>query len=650
MSNKRVSTLLVLFSICFFHIANAQFLLQVGDKKISKEEFLKTYNKNNANNDYSEKALKEYLDLFINYKLKVFEAEALKMDTLQHLRRELYGYRAQLATPYLTDIALEDQMVKEAYERSLPEVNASHILIGCPDVANPKDTLAAYKKIMSIKKRLDKGESFEKLAAEFSMDTVSAKVGGNLGFFTVFTMVYPFESVAYNTPVGEVSNPIRTRYGYHIIKPIAHRPARGDVKVSHILVKLSRQSTAEDSALAKSKIDSIYAKLKAGENFEEAAKKYSEDRVSGRLGGSIDRYFGTGKMIQPFEDKSFELTKDGDISEPFLTRFGWHIVKRIDKREIGSFADNEYKIRQNIKNDSRAVVRNEAFVNTLKSRYNYQEVKKSLQEVTKAIDTSIYKYNWSASKAANLSKALFTFDTVTISQKDFAEWIEDNQPKLSYYPIKEGVTYLYKLYVDETLLNYTDKNLENNYPEFKALIEEYRDGILLFELSEKMVWNRAIEDSVGLDSFYKANIKNYLWSTRADASVFTCENEEVAKTLRKLLKKGKMSVEEIQTQINQNNPNLLSVLNGKFEKGDNKLIDSLKWEVQITKEIPMDNKIVIVKVNEILSPSPKNLEEIKGTVIADYQNDLEKQWIVELRSKYQPKVNEEEFKSLLNKN
>jgi peptidyl-prolyl cis-trans isomerase SurA len=332
---------------------NTNTLMTVGSDKVGKQEFENVFKKNNskmaANPD--EKTLREYLDLYINFKLKVLEAKSFGMDTAASFKKELAGYRKQLAAPYLTDKEVTEQLINEAYDRSKKEIRASHILINCKEDASAKDTLAAYNKIMAIRKKiLEKKEDFGKVAMESSEDPSAKTNKGDLGFFSVFAMVYSFENACYKAKQGTVTMPFRTKYGYHIVKVVDSRPAQGEVKVAHIMLRATAKLSKEDSLRNQNKINEVYNLLTSGQKFEELAKQYSEDKGSAKNGGILP-VFGTGKMVPEFESEAFALKNVNDYSKPFTTSYGWHIVKLVERKSLPSFDAAKADIKAKISRD-----------------------------------------------------------------------------------------------------------------------------------------------------------------------------------------------------------------------------------------------------------------------------------------------------------
>lgn len=615
-------------------------LLTIGGKNISKSEFEKIYKKNNTKDAaFDKKSLNDYLDLYINYKLKVTEAEAMRLDTGETFKNELVGYRKQLSQPYLTSKEATEYLIKEAYQRLKTDVRAGHILIRVAPDALPNDTLKAYNRTMKIREMVLKGQDFGKIARDSSEDPSAKENYGDLGYFTALQMVYPFENAVYSTKVGEITMPVRTRFGYHLIKVVDTRPAQGEIHVAHIMVKTPAGISADDSTKAKSKIDEIYQKLKAGGNFEDLAKQFSDDPSSSKNGGVLP-WFGTGRMVIEFEQAAYGLQKNGDFSVPIKTAYGWHIVKRLDKKDIATYEDMQGELKNRIAKDSRSEVSKIFMINEIKKLYKFKEFSKTKEDFYKIIDSTFFNNIWTVEKAKSLTKPMFTLLDKNYTQQDFAKYLAAHQLRKNTTTVQNVVNSLYTQFVDETCMNVKESRLELEVPEFKTLMDEYRDGILLFELTDKKVWSKAVKDSVGLKEFHEKNKNNYMWEKRIVASIYTCANEDVAKQVRKLLKKGLVN-DTILKQVNKTSPINLTVKEGKFLKGENEQIDSTKWVVGTTENKKLDKSVVFIDVRKVLEPQPKTLEEAKGLVTADYQAYLEKDWIDSLRKKYAVVVNKE---------
>lgn len=665
----RKSPITIMLGVIFFmsvSVANAQekdpVILKVAGEEITKSEFLTVYQKNNVNGEVLDrKSLEEYMELYINFRLKVKEAESLGMDTARSFIDELAGYRKQLAQPYLIDEKMNKALLEEAYNRKKEDIRASHLLIKVDKNATPEDTLAAYKKIMALRKLAMKGEDFGKLAMENS-DDLSAKdrlvdnrnIKGNkgdLGYFTVFDMVYPFETGAYNTKVGEISMPVRSDFGYHLIKVTDRKPALGRVQVAHILMRPAANATAADSASLEKKVMDVYGRIINGEDFAELAKQFSEDKTTATKGGILP-WFGSNRMIPEFIKEVSKLKEIGEVAKPFTSSFGWHIVKLVDKKDIGTYEDNLNDLKQNLSRSDRAKKSEDALLNRIKEEYKFTQNQKTKADFYKLVTDTIFKGSWKWNEAksqskADLNKVMFTLGRHSYNQQDFGQWLEKNQRQGAKESIQAYVDRMFSTFVNQKLLEYEDSQLERKYPEFRMLMKEYRDGILLFELTEQKIWSKASRDTTGLEAFYNNNKENYMWGPRVDASIYTFNStdKKVLDAFRSHLKKN-LTDHELLEEMNNDSTSVLSVDRRKYEKGDNAVVDAAKWEKGNVSEALNDGKTTIVRINEVLAPEVKKLNEARGLVTANYQDYLEQQWIKELRAKYPYDVNEEVLSSI----
>jgi peptidyl-prolyl cis-trans isomerase SurA len=614
-------------------------LLTVAGDKISKAEFERVfYKNNNKENSNDEKSVREYLELYINYKLKVKEAESLKMDTVESFVSELTGYRKQLAQPYLTDKDVNENLVKEAYDRMQKDVRASHILIKLAQDALPKDTLVAYAKAMRIREKLLKGADFAKMAKDSSDDPSAKENGGDLGYFTGMQMVYPFENVCFNTKPGQIAMPVRTRFGYHVIRVEDVRPAVGEIHAAHIMIKSTATDPDSLEADAKRRINDIYAKVKAGEKWDDLVAQYSEDKGSAKTGGALP-WFGTGRMVPEFEKAAFALKNDGDVSEPIQSSYGWHIIKRLEKRGIPTFEEKKTELKAAVQRDSRSEMGKTSLVNRIKKENMFKEVPKNKEMFIKSLDSTLVTGTYNDSTAAKMTQPLFTLGSRTYSQKDFASYLMKHQTK-HLNGTSQSVAYSqYDQFVEESCIALEESQLDKKYPEFKSLMQEYRDGILLFDLTDKMVWSKAVKDSAGLAGFYDKNKNNYMWGERLDATIYSCANANIAGKVRKMVKKGTKDG-DIAAEINKDSSLNVNIKTAMFSKGDNDIIDGIAWIPGITNDMSKTNQVVFVNVRSKMAPAPKSLEEAKGLITADYQTYLEKTWIEELRKKYPVSVDE----------
>ncbi len=659
MKERVLFALIFVFSLLQFSCVQAQnqpeqTLMTIAGENVSKTDFLAIYNKNNVKGEViDKKSLDEYLELFINFKLKVKEAEELGMDTLTSFKTELAGYRKQLAQNYLVDNEMTEKLIVEAYGRMQKDIRASHILIKLEPGASPKDTLEAYTKALDIRKRLLAGESFEKLAKEMS-DDLSAKDreasggrpamkgnGGDLGYFTVFDMVYPFETAAYSTKPGEVSRPVKTDYGYHLIKVTDVKKAMGRARAAHLFVAWPTTTNPEDSANAKKKIFEAYARLQQGADFDSLVNQYSDDKATSAKGGVLP-WFGVNRMVPEFIVAVSKMEKTGVYSEPITTGFGWHIVKLLDKKDIGTLEELKGEIKQKVNRDARSQLSKEAVIAKIKNEYGFKEFPKAKDAMVSVMDTTVFSATWTAEKAANKADVLFSIGDKTFTQQDLARFIVKDQKTQNKEDLTTYLNTRYKKFQDEALMEYKDGRLESEFPEFKSLMKEYRDGILLFDLTDKKVWSKAVKDTTGLEAYYNTNKANYLWGDRVQASIFKSKDKEILgkalKMAEKSWKNGKYNEEAISKKFNKSEELILSIDKGTYNKGESKLIDQVKWEPGVYQIPDTDGFAMFVVIHQKTTGDQKTLAEARGLVTADYQNFLEKEWIKTLRAKYPVQV------------
>jgi len=616
--------------------------IEIAGEEITKEAFKEIYLKNNSGELVQKSSVDEYLDLFINFKLKVKEAEEKGYDTVSSFKKELAGYRKQLAQPYLTEQSMLEQLKKEAYERLKEDVRVRHILIAVDQDAAPEDTLKAYQKALSVKKRIQEGDDFAAVAKEVSDDPSAKTNGGDLGYFTAFYMVYPFETEAYESKVGGLSDIVRSRFGYHLIKVIDRRPAVGTMTAAHILISKDAQLAKTDDP--EGKIREIYQELQEGADFKKMAQQHSDDHKTAVHGGMLPP-FGVGKMVPEFEEVAFGLKKDGDYSEPFETAYGWHIVKRVKHRPIGSYEEMSALIQNKMDNDSRTKLTEGALVQKIKKQYGFKQKRKNIEDFYELLDSTYFTKKWDESKLKGKSKFLFKIGEQEYTQSDFADFLNRTQRKRNPFNVKNLVNERYNRFVKSAIIDYKDRRLDEEYPEFKALMQEYRDGILLFNITEKQIWKKASEDSAGLAQFYKKNKENYKWGKRLDAIYFSAGNRQIAEKAISMLEEG-IEYKKVIEEINRSSQLNLKYERSKFEKGDHPIVDQVEWKSGISNLIENGGRIDFVYVKQVLEPTYKTLEDSKGMITSDYQDYLEKKWIEMLRNKYEYSVNQAVLKQL----
>lgn len=634
-------------------------------ESVSSQDFLAVFTKNNLSDEpLSKESIDEYLELFINYKLKVKEAEALGMDTIPSFVSELAGYREQLAKPYLNDQTVTDRLIEEAWERMQFDVRVSHILVSVNRDATPQDTLSAWTRINDAHKQLMQGADFASVAAEYSDDpyakdippseTSPGRLGnkGDLGYFTVFDMVYPFENAAYSTPVGQISQITKSVFGYHILKVTDKSPAMGRTFLAHVFVPHPRTGDPADSISTEKKINDIYAEYLKGEmSFDDLAKVYSEDKNNAQSGGVL-RWFNTHGLVPQFVAVLKEMEID-DVSKPIKTMYGWHIIKLLNQERPDSYEKELPNIRQRISKDTRAQKSREEAITQIKNEFGFKEFPSNADMASNYMDSTLFFGTWkfAGSGMEKNKKPVLTIGDKTHTLADFGRWIEKRQSRAGAGDLEFFIRERFKEYSDDKVIAYKEQRLEQLYPEFKALMREYRDGILLFDLMDKKVWSRAIIDTVGLQEFYQEHKHNFRWDLRVNAAVFVAKTKPGAVTARSMVMAG-FSSQEILDSLNKESALELTVRQDKFQAGDNLLVDALPWNIGISdvRPLPEDSPakpgFFFINFMEIVPPEVKQLAEVRGIMISLYQEELERRWLEELRQKYRVEIMSDELEKL----
>ena len=621
-------------------------LFTINDKPYYTDEFIRVYNKNlDLVKDESQKDLNQYLNLFIGYKLKVNKAYKLGLQNGTSYQNELKTYRTQLAKTYTSDSKVTKELVDEGYKRLLKEVNASHILIMVDENASPADTLAAFHKISDIRERIIKGEDFGTLAQELSQDPSAKDNKGNLGYFTSFRMVYAFENGAYATPVGTVSKPIRTRFGYHLIKVNDVRDNRGEISVAHIMIL--KPKDGEDKSKAKATIEDIYKKIQQGEKFEELAKQFSEDKSSASKGGVLNRFSSGQLSSEEFENQAFSLTKENPMSKPFETQFGWHIVKLIDKFPIKSYDDSKVELENKISKDDRSRLITNSLNEKLRKKYPIKKDNKLYTSLLKLVTDDYYDGKWALpADAKQYSSTLFSVGTKKLTGTNFLDYIYSQQKSgVTLKPIAKLVDKLFENFTNEQLNQYNNDNLENEFPEFSAVMDEYRDGLLLFDLMDKEIWQRSKNDTTGLKVFYETQKDKHVWKTRVDAEIYSSTNLDIMKKAFDMIKKN-VAAKEIKEKFNTKDAINVMFYEGFYEEGAESLPKDTKMELGVSEITNKGEYYFITKVNKVLPPGIKTLEECKGKLVNDYQQYLEQNWVDELKKEFTVKINQDVFEKV----
>ena len=614
-------------------------LFTVSTAQVSTEEFLHLYRKNSLNKSEAstEQAVKEYLDLLINFKLKIAEAKARGLDTTQKFNKEFKTYREELKRPYRAEPDALDKLTKDTYQRLTEEVKASNILINVKPDAPPSDTLAAFEKITQARHRVLQGESFEKVAGEISEDPSAKYNFGSLGYFTAMQMVYPFEEAAYTTKPGEISSIVRTQFGYHILKVYDRKPSRGEVEVSHILLRAS----SPDDSKVKGKIFDVYDQLKAGRNWDEVCKEYSDDAATKNTGGRL-RPFGIGALasVPEFEATAFAMKQPGDLSDPFQSNIGWHIIRLEKKIPLLPFSEMELALKRKLSRDERLQISKQALSDKRKREYGFTEDSQAKEKIFTQADSSLTKGKWNFNGSEELkTQTLFSILNKLISSSEFIQYIMANQTAVNMTP-SGYMKQLYDGFVEDKILNAEEEKLQQEHPEFKSLLTEYREGILLFDVMEKEVWNKASEDTTGQRKFYEENKNTYQAGERLEARIFTASDKSITEGIMAKVSQGDSLNNADLKKFKSIQPFRL------YERKDSKIIDRINWTAGL-QEIEVDGQFYLVEAKRLVSPGIKSFEEARSNVISDYQDYLEKTWLTELRKKFSVKVNNKGKKFVL---
>lgn len=596
-------------------------LVTIDGTAVVKNEFVRLYQKNHAQQGqaYQASDIEEYFDRFIHFKLKVREAENRGMARDPDFYNELSTYKETLKKPYIAEANTLDSLTKLTYERLKEELKAAHILIALKPDAPPEDTLKAYRKAMMIRDKLTAGASFDQMAREFSEDP-SAKInGGSLGYFTALQMVFPFEDAAYKLNEQEISHPVRSQDGYHLIKVEDRRLARGEREVSHLMVR------GEDEK-SKKTIAEIYEQAMEGKDWDQLCKTYSQDVATKDKGGRL-RPFGPGAMASApaFEEAAFLLEAPGSISKPVQTPFGWHLIRLERKIFLPPFSEMVEPLKKRVARDERMKISHAREMEKRKRKLGFVEQEHTLGLLKLwAMDSGQYELEGKG------DATLFIVNGLPYSASDFFSFVKEGKQNTAGEA--NSLHQSYARFVEKILVDTEDSLLQVENPEYKSLVEEYREGMLLFSIMEKEVWNRASEDTLGQRQYYKENTDRYQAGQRVKARVFSAEGQSVLDQLQQRLSAGdSISADEL--------ARFKSVRAFRtYKKGEMAIIDSVDRTTGLHRT-EAGGMYYLVEIKDLLPPGQAGFEEVKAQVISDYQDYLEKQWIGQLKKKYTVSVN-----------
>jgi peptidyl-prolyl cis-trans isomerase SurA len=449
-------------------------------------------------------------------------------------------------------------------------------------------------------------------------------------------MIYPFEDRAYKTPIGQLSDIFRTRYGYHILKTTGTRTARGSVKAAHLLVSAGKNATQEEKNNAQKKAGELYLKLKAGEKWEDLVKLYSDDPSSNQKGGELPM-FGSGtnqRMVPVFEEAAFGLKSDGEISEPVQTDFGFHIIKRLEWKPVRPFNEMKKEIQSKVNKDERAKKTQDSFVDKMKKQYNFKlSTAKRLNWFIENLDSTYFAGKWKSNNL-NLNKKLFKLDKKFYTQKQFASYLEKSYRGIKRDENKKVIENQFKSWVKTSVLEYEESKLESKYPEYKALVKEYHDGILLYEIMSDKIWNKSVKDTSGLKNFFNLNRDSYMWPNRLDATIYECIDDNNANVVYQMLDNPKNTSKEIIEKVNVQSELNLRVKMNKFDAEQIPYLKGRTFAQGRNKPYNFEDKFYVVFLNKEIPIMKKEFNEAKGIVTSDYQNFMEQTWLEELEKKH----------------
>ena len=466
----------------------------------------------------------------------------------------------------------------------------------------------------------------------------------DLGYFSAFKMVYDFETVAYNTPVGEISMPFRTQFGYHVVKINDKRKSRGTMVAAHIMVALKQKDSLLDP---EQRINDIYKKLNQGESFEALAKQFSDDKSSAKNGGKLSPFKSGQLGSEVFENKAFALKGNGDVSEPLKTEYGWHIIKRIELKPIKDFKDLRASLEAKVKRDSRSKLINEAMVKELKKRYEISENEDAKNYFESIMSDAFFGRSWRLPEDFQKDKTIFSINDKVFTYDDFGRHLMSAQRSYAGKAVAFSgvVSKEFNSFFDKSILQFREDNLELENKDFANILKEYRDGLLLFDLMEKEIWNKATKDSIGLEAYYTKNKSKYQWEERVEVVMASSADEANVQTALKMMKKG-TSEEDIKKALNTEKKQNIIFTKGTYNADDNKLPVNFEVKQGVSEIYQHNEAFHVIDVNGILPAGPKTLKEAKGNVTNDFQMEIETNWINDLHKRFKVEVNKKALKSI----
>jgi peptidyl-prolyl cis-trans isomerase SurA len=642
-----ISALVVAGIACGAYAAKDPVLMKINNKEVKVSEFEYLYKKN-LEQQVNKESLDEYVDRFVNYKLKVAEAERLGYDTLPRIKSELEGYRNDMLAPYLTDMDLKEQLVNEAYDRMTKNVNISHLMLarGKDDAENAQQ----LAKMDSIRTCILNGEDFNDMVMKYSIDRSKVNNKGDYGYITSGVFPYAFEYEAFNTPVGEMSKPFVTDYGIHLIKVNGVRPDDGQVEVGHILLLFPKEVTDSAKFAVKNRIDSIYNRVQAGDEFEALAKKFSQDPGSARNDGKLPG-FGRGRMVKPFEDACFSL-KEGEISQPIETKYGYHIIKKYRNIPVPTFEEARPKIDLLMKADERSTMPADSKLKQIKSQLNYKVNDKLGEYLKKELEIhGGYDSTFVTDVVAKSDFPLFTFDKDQTRPLSLMAKMLNTKAKYANNDIAaaELVANVDRISRKEIVSYYAENLIELN-PDYRNLMNEYREGTLLFEVMNNEVWNKAKSDEKALVERFNANRSKYQWDAPHFKGIMVCgKNDSIINEVKAAMQQLDGEPEDsITTAMNKKFGRNIRMVRVVTKQGENAMVDHIAFGGKQVESIYNGYPVYSILFGKIIS-QPEEMSDVKGLVASDYQDVLEEEWIQELHKRYKVNIDKKQLKALKSK-
>lgn len=630
----------------FIHTAQSQTLFTYGNKAISRSEFLRAYGKNNTDEKPTEKSYRDYYELFSRFKIKVQAALDMKLDTLANLKAELQNFRSQIAQNFLNDEGGLQELIEEAFVRGQKDIRLAHIFVPVRKADSASQVQKALNKISKAYELL-KQHSFEKVALEYSEDPSVKSNKGDIGYITVFVLPYGIENIVYNLLPGQYSKPFRSTIGFHIFKNIHERKAAGRLHAAQILFAFPPEATKSQMDSVSAKADSIGKVLEHGADFKSLALQYSNDNLSYQNGGEMPG-FGVGRYDPVFESAAFALQKDGELSKPVRTEFGYHIIRRLVHMPVPQDKNDEQwleNIKQQIMQSDRMEVSHKKSLHNIQQKTNFRKLPYNQNSLWRMTDSILANKKSPRLKDLNTTTALFSFSKQTIRVKDWQDYLESIRNIQSLVSAKTN-SEIFQQFIETSSLEYYRNHLEEFNKEFVFQLNEFKEGNLLFEVMQRQIWDAAVEDSAALKAFYQKNSSKYWWENSADAIIFTCTGETVAESLKNKLKSNLSAWKKL---IDSGN-STVQADSGRFEWRQIPTPERTNFTpglITANVKNETDHSITFACILKVYNnKEPRNFQDARGFVINDYQEYLEKQWISKLKNKYPIKLNESVFKTL----